>query len=111
MRKPLPYMSKTKLVARAYIMGQFGMLQCAANFSNGYGSKICGKCNVIDDESHRINSCTEWSSVNLVKDGNCINYEDIFSENIIDSMKVVDIIVKMWDLGNGRNSMRLADSD
>ena len=37
--KPQSFMHKNnKLIARAYIMGRYGMLQCAANFSNGYGS-------------------------------------------------------------------------
>ena len=39
-RKMQPYMQETKLIARAYIMGRYGMLQCALNYSMGYGGKI-----------------------------------------------------------------------
>ena len=109
-RKPQHYMSKTKLIARAYIMGQYGMLQCAANFSHGYGSKICGKCKVEDDESHRMNVCTEWSNINLVNSNTSVDFTHIFSANQAESMKIVEIIISMWDLGNNMNCMRSATS-
>ena len=60
-RKPQPFMKKDKLTVRAYILGQYGMLQCAANFSTGYGSKNCKTCNVIDND--HIESTTALSGV------------------------------------------------
>ena len=105
-------MSKNnKLIARAYIMGRYGMLQCAANFSNGYGGKNCKRCHVADDEPHRINNCPEWSNTNLLNDNECINYDLIHAENVEDSMKVVKQIITMWNLGNNRNCMRPTDSN
>ena len=94
-----------KLVVRAYIMGQFGILQCAANFSNGYGGKECKTCKIEDNESHRINDCPEWAHINLVNSDKSIDYELIHSENEDDSLRVVRQIISMWDLGNNRNSM------
>ena len=99
-------MSKNKIIARAYIMGKYGMLQCAANYSNGYGSKDCRKCLVVDDESHRINHCKEWSNINLANSDTCIDYDLINSDNVEDSMKVVEQIMAMWDLGNNKNCMK-----
>ena len=87
------------------------MLQCAANFSNGYGGKNCRRCNVLDDETHRMNNCPEWSDINLLNDNECIDYNLIHTDNVDDSMKVVGQIIAMWDLGNGRNCMRPTDSN
>ena len=102
-----PFMNKNnKPIVRAYIMGRHGMLQCAANFSNGYGGKMCGKCGVEDNENHRINFCTEWSGINLSDNDDKIDYELIFSDNETESMKVVEKIIDIWDLGNGKNCMR-----
>ena len=109
-RKPQPYMEKTRLIARAYIMGRYGMLQCAVNFSNGYGSKICKKCKAEDDESHRINVCTEWADINLLNSSKKVDFDRIFSESQHESMQIVDLIVKMWDLGNNRNCMKSDDT-
>ena len=81
------------------------MLQCAANFSNGYGGKECGRCKVEDNESHRINDCVEWKHINLKNSDESIDYELIHSENEEESLKVVRQIISMWDLGNNRNSM------
>ena len=65
-RRPDKFITNhSKLIARANIMGRFGMLQCAANFSNGYRGKKCGRCKVEDNESHRINDCLEWKHINL----------------------------------------------
>ena len=65
-RRPDKFITNhSKLIARAYIMGRFGMLQCAANFSNGNRGKECGRCKVEDNKSHRINDCLEWKHINL----------------------------------------------
>ena len=98
--------ANNKLIARAYIMGQFGMLQCAANFSNGYGGKTCRTCGVMDDECHRINNCKEWRSINLFDDENKIDFKRIYSEVESESIVVVQKIITMWDLGNNRNCMK-----
>ena len=96
-----------KLLTRVYIMGRYGMLQCGANFSMGYGDKNCGTCGVTDDECHRINYCSNWRDINLYESADKLNFELIYSENVQESLVVVDRILKMWDLGNGRNCMRI----
>ena len=103
-------MENNKLIARAYIMARFGMLQCAANFCTGYGGKDCRNCNVLDDESHRINSCPLWRTTNLYDSQQKIEFLAIHSCNIKDTMRVIEIILRMWDLGNGKNAMRLGST-
>ena len=90
-------------------MGQYGMLQCAVNFSHGYGSKLCAKCKVEDDEAHRINYCTEWRDINLLNSDMHVDFNQIFSANLDESMEIVRIIVRMWDLGNNKNCMTSSD--
>ena len=91
-------------------MGRFGMLQCAANFSNGHGSKNCSTCGVVDDEQHRINDCPVWSTINLYNDGRSMDYDKIHSDDEVESRKVVDQILAMWDLGSGKNCMRTVET-
>ena len=106
-RKPQSFvMQNNKLIARAYIMGRYGMLQCAANFSCGYKGKNCSECGVVDDEDHRINYCTLWKERNLSESDDKLDYSLIYSENLHESIKVVEVILNLWDLGNGKNSMR-----
>ena len=106
-RKPHPLLiENNKLIARAYIMGRFGMLQCAANFSAGNGGKNCKSCNVPDDECHRINGCPLWKTTNLYDSQEKIDFTAINSCHAKDVLRVIEIILRIWDLGNGRNAMR-----
>ena len=95
--------------ARALIMARFGMLQCANNYSVKYGSKMCKKCNEIDDESHRINYCQNYTSINFCDNDEKINFEDIFSSDVDGCYEVLRVILSMWDLENGKNEMRCGE--
>ena len=107
-RKPEYFMDENnKLIARAYIMGRYGMLQCASNFSMGYGGKICSQCDMIDDENHRINFCKVWKGTNLADCNDKVAFEDLYSGDILVSMPIAKKIIDLWDLGNGRNCMRI----
>ena len=87
-------------------MGRYGMLQCAANFEKSYGGKNCRECSVIDDENHRINECKVWEHINLYNVNEKLDFDLIYSENTVHCIKIVERILIMWDLGNGRNTMR-----
>ena len=91
---------------RALIMGRFGMLKCASNFHNGFGTKICDECKVNDDESHRINDCRKWQGMNRYGADNKIDYSDIYSNDTAKCFAIVQIILSMWDLESGKNEMR-----
>ena len=105
-RKPLEFMDKNLLIARALIMGRYGMLQCGANFQKGYGNKECKECKVKDDESHRINSCKVYSNINLYNTSENVDFNLIYSNDMVECMKIVEKILIMWDLANGKNTMR-----
>ena len=94
------------IVTRALIMGRFGMLQCKANFSYGSKNKNCDTCKVLEDKNHRINECILYKDINLYNSDTKINFESIHSKTMSTSMSVIEIILKMWDLGNERNMMR-----
>ena len=106
-RKPQSFIGENnKIIARAYIMGRYGMLQCAANFSMGYATKECRACGVTDDEDHRINHCVQWCDINLSNSVEKINFTDIYSDDRVESLKVIERVMMMWDLGNGKNAMK-----
>ena len=91
---------------RALIMGRYGMLKCANNFSNGHGTKKCDVCNVIDNEDHRINDCSKWESINLVNSTSRICFDNIYMDEYQSCNAVVEVILLLWDLENGKNEMK-----
>ena len=106
-RKTLEIMHHGSITAsRAIIMGRYGMLQCKANFSLGKRDKNCGSCGTLDDEDHRINHCILYRNVNLFDSIDKLDFNIIYSDKIDDSLRAVDNILKVWDLGNGRNVTR-----
>ena len=106
-REPLEVMNYgSLLVTRAMIMGRYGMLNCKANFSCGSKNKECNMCGVLDDENHRINNCIKYEETNLYKQGEKIDFSQIYSNNLANVIKVVEVILKLWDLGYGKNMMR-----
>ena len=62
---------------------------------------------MIDDENHRINQCVLYRSINLYDSSDKINYDWIYSNDLNEVLNVVKIILKMWDLGFGKNTMRV----
>ena len=91
--------------SRALIMGRYGMLDCRANFSNGYGDKMCDLCGMIDDEKHRMNECEKYKGVNHCDDQHKISFDDIYHDDMERVKPVIDSILTMWDLKNGKNKM------
>ena len=108
-RVPDPFILRYNyiLYTRALIMGRFGMLKCASNFHNGFGSKICNECKVKDDENHRINNCVKWQGTNRYGKMDKIVYNDIYSNDTEKCFEVIRIILSLWDLESGKNEMRL----
>ena len=106
-QKPIEVMNYgSVLVTRAVIMGRYGMLNCKANFSSGSRNKACNMCSVLDDESHRINDCIKYKETNFYELGEKIDFSQIYSNNLANVIKVVEVILKLWDLGYGKNMMR-----
>ena len=91
---------------RALIMARYGMLKCANNFSTGFGTKNCDVCGVIDNEDHRINYCKKWENINRCCSDEKIDFSDIFLDDYEKCLVVVECVLSIWDLNNGKNEMR-----
>ena len=98
-------LASNTLAVRAMIMGRYGMLQCAANFKGTYGSKNCRTCNVVDDETHRMNVCPLWGVTNWSTKAEKADFSKIHSEVPAECMEGVKNILKMWQLARGKNTM------
>lgn len=101
-------LNMTRCKAKALVMARYGMLDCGCNFENKYGGKMCDECNVIDDEGHRVNYCPRWSHVNLSSSVTKIDFSLVYSSERDDLESVADVILSIWDLGNGRNGIIMA---
>ena len=88
-------------------MGRYGMLDCKSNFSMGYGGKKCIECDIVDDETHRMNDCPKYRDVNLYEQSEKIDFEKIYSDEMTEAMTVVDVILAVWDLEHGKNTVKL----
>ena len=105
-RKPIPIIQYgSVIIARTLIMARYGMLLCKANFSCGSKNRNCDKCGDLDNKDHRINHCILFRNINLYDSDTKIDYDMIYSNEIHTASKVVDVILKVWDLGSGRNAM------
>ena len=106
-RRPIEnVVNRSKTGVRAVIMGMSGMLDCANNFHFKYKRKSCDVCKVIDDESHRINHCKKFAHINLYNSELKFDFQTIYSDKRSDVDKVEYVIRQLWDLSNGKNSMK-----
>ena len=103
MRNRMGEMPRMKV--RALVMGQSQMLQCANNYKAAYLDNQCIECKVVDDEQHRISECKLWKEINLFGNEERINFSDIYNEETESLMRIVDVILKIWNLKNGKNEM------
>ena len=106
-RKPLAIINNlSALETRAMLMGRYGMLDCKANYSMGYGGKECGQCMVVDDVDHRVNWCGNYKHSNLCESQTKIDMEMLYCDDIEKIRPIIVRILSMWDLEHGKNSMK-----
>ena len=67
--------------------------------------KFFRNCNVVDDETHRINHCTLYWHMNHCHSPKKIIFDNIYSKDETLSYEIVKIIMSMWDLENGKNEI------
>ena len=91
---------------RTIIMARYGMLDCANNYKGKYGTKICTTCNVIDNESHRINDCRKWKDINLFGKDLVVNFDAVYSEDLNTLKQISNLLQSIWNLENNKNEMR-----
>ena len=89
---------QSKETTRTIIVARNGMLECGKNFK-GTMKEMCSKCEVIDDENHRLNECK-----NVDRTPNRTNFDDIFSDNEKVLGSIINEIQNVWELryANGR---------
>ena len=61
-------------------MARYGMLECGVNYK-GTRNEQCDVCQVIDNEDHRLNSCTKWSKFNLCDTNEKMSFDHVFSKD------------------------------
>ena len=69
------------------------MVNCGANFSMGYGGKLCRDYEVVDNEDHRINECIVYKGLNLVGTGRKRDFDMIYSEDKENMVTVIGIVL------------------
>ena len=104
--EPSPAMTMTRLETKAIIMARSGMLECANNYKGKYINSTCKKCQVKDDEIHRINDCIIYRSINNHDKHERFDYNLVYSDNAEDMKKVAKEILSIWNLSNGKNTMK-----
>ena len=106
-RKPSPILNNlSALETRAMIMGRYGMLDCRANYSMGYGSRECGRCMVMDDVDHRVNWCSEYKHTNLYESRTKIDIDMLHCDDVEVIKPIIVTVLSMWDLEHGKNIMK-----
>ena len=104
----MPIFNKKRYLCRAQLMSMYGMLDCAKNFKAKYKGNLCTVCNVLDDESHRINFCKKYKDTNLFNSTVKIDFEFIHSGNEEVVKNILEVVCEIWDLDNKKNCMRLS---
>ena len=99
-----------KKTVKLIIMARYGMLDCAKNFKNKYGSDLCKECNEVDDESHRINVCERWKHVNLCNGGYSIDFNAVYSEETGTIRQISRLLRSVWNIENGKNEIQVKDT-
>ena len=106
-RRPLlAILNKSSYLCRAQIMSLYGMLDCGKNFKTGYRGENCRLCNVLDDENHRIDYCKKYKNMNLFFSSTKVDFESIHSGKEEVSKRVLKAVCSIWNLQNGKNTMR-----
>ena len=67
------------------------MLDVKTNYRNRYADTNCPNCKAADDDQEHLLNCSELSDGRQLID-DCIQYENIFSSNLENILKVSRII-------------------
>ena len=104
-RTPLPEIMKcTKKEAKTILIARFKMLECGNNFK-GSQSQMCRKCNILDNENHRLNFCTNFKATNYYDDDTKVDFNTVFSNDIHELRDIVPKLMKTWNMQNANGTM------
>ena len=106
-RQPRPEILKTtKQEAKTIIIARYGMLQCGKNY-RGTMNMTCDRCKTIDDENHRLNFCVKWKDRNNYDETKKIDFNLIYSNEVIELRSIIPSIEKVWNKRNGHGTMHV----
>ena len=104
-REPITeLLSYNKQETKTLMIARFGMLECGRNFK-GTLRENCTKCEVIDDEDHRLNHCVLYRDLNLFDSLLKADFNDVFSTDTNTVKSIIKHIEKVWDVTNAHGSM------
>ena len=106
-RAPLEELIKcTKRETKTIMLGRYSMLECGKNFK-GTRSVNCEECKVLDDEKHRINDCIKFRTVNNFDSDTKVDFDLIFSRNVITLREIIPRIAEVWNIRNANGTMNV----
>ena len=91
---------------KTIIIARYRMLECGSNFK-GTIREICDTCQLVDDETHRLNYCKAFKDVNFYESDIKIDFDDIYSTDIDILRELLPKIEKVWNTRNANGSMNV----
>ena len=81
------------------------MLECGKNFK-GTLSETCNRCNVLDDENHRLNVCPKFKQVNRCDHNDKVIFNNVYSNDISVIRSIIPEIDRVWNVKTAHGTMR-----
>ena len=94
----------TKQETKTIIIARYGLLECGKNYK-GTLRENCNVCDCVDDENHRINSCTNLKNVNLSDSDVKLDFNKIYSDTLEEVRTVTTQIAKIWNTHTAAGTM------
>ena len=93
----------TRQRTKTLILARHGMLECGTNRKGTIPEK-CRNCDVVDDESHRMNVCKTFSHINLTNSLEKCTFSNVYSEDESTLDGIIENLEQVWEFryGNGR---------
>ena len=93
----------TRQRTKTLILARHGILECGTNRKGTIPEK-CRNCDVVDDESHRMNVCKTFSHINLTNSLEKCTFSNVYSEDESTLDGIIENLEQVWEFryGNGR---------
>ena len=99
--------SSNKIETKTIILSRNGMLTCGSNFKATI-PEICKECQLVDNESHRLNQCPKWQDTNFSNGDTKAEFMDVFSDDRQKLSTIIRHIQRVWELYAGNGTMKKA---
>ena len=97
-------LKSTRQETKTILIARYGMLECGKNFK-GSSNPNCSACHCTDDESHRMNYCRLWRSINLFDETNKLDFNLVYSHDINILRTIIPKIEQVWNTKNAHGTM------